>query len=273
MPWLRCRSRRHRRRAPMAMRTGICQRGRMSDLPKARETHSPVEPRGSIPHGVWVKCVACREILFARELARNGRVCPHCGDHGAITGQERLQYVLDPGSLKRISKLQPVVGGVGRIEDQPLAISIFDTRARDGAKASKSVAQMSAMASVAVREKLPYVACVAAGCGLDATSEMANDALKLHAMVRLLSEIPQPYILIITDPTPAYGHRVALPLGDVVIVEAPTGVRLSGPEGADSGDPSPFADMFLPRTQLTQELAKLLAFFAHPRTGDGERTS
>ena len=33
-------------------------------------------PRSTVPEGLWVKCESCKEIIYARDLDRNQRVCP-----------------------------------------------------------------------------------------------------------------------------------------------------------------------------------------------------
>ena len=35
--------------------------------------------RHSVPEGLWTKCEACDEVLYAADLDRELRVCPKCG--------------------------------------------------------------------------------------------------------------------------------------------------------------------------------------------------
>ena len=59
-------------------------------------------------------------------------------------------------------------------------------------------------------------------------------------------------------------------MGDVVVCEARAGVH-------DEDDTlearASFVDLFVPRTELSVELTKLLAFFVHTGSDDGERSA
>ena len=43
-----------------------------------------------IPKGMWVKCKDCGEMIFAKELAANLKVCPKCDLHFSMTAAERV---------------------------------------------------------------------------------------------------------------------------------------------------------------------------------------
>ncbi len=43
-----------------------------------------------VPENLWVKCAACDQMIFHRELDANLKVCPHCGHHMRIAVRERL---------------------------------------------------------------------------------------------------------------------------------------------------------------------------------------
>jgi acetyl-CoA carboxylase carboxyl transferase subunit beta len=61
-----------------------------------------------IPEGMWVKCEACREIIYRKEIERNLKVCPKCNYHFRLSAQERLALLVEPQSFQETDQeLQP----------------------------------------------------------------------------------------------------------------------------------------------------------------------
>src|SRR5450759_54062 len=64
-----------------------------------KKDSKPKEPRqnraSKVPEGLWVKCAGCREIIFAKELARNHKICPRCRYHFPLSATERLASLFD----------------------------------------------------------------------------------------------------------------------------------------------------------------------------------
>ena len=54
-----------------------------------------------VPKGLWIKCNACREILYHREVSGNLDVCPRCGYHFRISATRRLELLFDNKKYKR----------------------------------------------------------------------------------------------------------------------------------------------------------------------------
>lgn len=40
--------------------------------------------------GKWVKCDACKEILYKDEVHKNYSVCPNCGKHFRLSARRRI---------------------------------------------------------------------------------------------------------------------------------------------------------------------------------------
>ena len=71
----------------------------MSWFIKKRQQKTAVEERTvRVPEGLWVKCEACRELIYRAELANTRNVCPKCGYHFRIGVEERLETSWTPGS-------------------------------------------------------------------------------------------------------------------------------------------------------------------------------
>src|SRR6266404_3477644 len=104
---------------------------------------------------IWVKCSGCQEILFRKEAERRLFVCPKCNTHMRLTVEQRLLMLIDRGSFvehdadltsadalsfrdrkpysvrlleaqEKTRREEAVVCGVAAIQEQPVALGIFD---------------------------------------------------------------------------------------------------------------------------------------------------
>ena len=69
---------------------------------KSKKTLPDERARSKVPEGLWVKCEGCREVIYAKELERNRRICPKCGHHFRIDSNERIRLLLDEEELTRL---------------------------------------------------------------------------------------------------------------------------------------------------------------------------
>src|SRR4030095_10116919 len=65
-----------------------------------KKTKKPIaakaKEKGSrVPEGLWVKCPACAQAIYNKDLATNLNVCPKCGHHFRIGAIERLRMLFD----------------------------------------------------------------------------------------------------------------------------------------------------------------------------------
>ena len=56
-----------------------------------------------VPDNLGVKCVACEQMVFHRELEKSLRVCTHCGHHMRIDVKKRLELLFDLGEFTKKS--------------------------------------------------------------------------------------------------------------------------------------------------------------------------
>ncbi len=47
--------------------------------------------------GLWIKCEACKAVLWKADLEANLQVCPKCGKHFRLGARERVASLLEPG--------------------------------------------------------------------------------------------------------------------------------------------------------------------------------
>ena len=49
--------------------------------------------------GKWMKCDACKEILYKEEVHKNYSVCPNCGKHFRLSARRRISQIIDEGTF------------------------------------------------------------------------------------------------------------------------------------------------------------------------------
>ena len=55
-----------------------------------------------MPGGLWLKCPACGEVIYKKELEENIKVCPKCDHHHTLNGMERVRFTLDEGTAQEL---------------------------------------------------------------------------------------------------------------------------------------------------------------------------
>jgi acetyl-CoA carboxylase carboxyl transferase subunit beta len=55
---------------------------------------STAEKPSRVPEGLWVKCPACTQLIYKKELEEHQNVCPKCAHHFRITGRRTAQGVV-----------------------------------------------------------------------------------------------------------------------------------------------------------------------------------
>lgn len=209
----------------------------------------------SVPDGVAIKCEGCEQILFARELERNLRVCPRCGYHHRIGAMERLAITVDEGTfvetdadLVSVDPLQfpeypakleraretsglreAIVTGEALLEGMPIVIGVVDFGFMGGSMGSVYGEKVARAMERAAETRRPVILFSASGGarmqeGLLALMQMAKTA----AAVRRAADRRTPYISVLTNPTTGGVFASYASLGDVVLAEPGAIVGFAG---------------------------------------------
>jgi len=209
--------------------------------------------------GLWVKCSYCREIIYRKELERNGKVCPKCDYHFPIPVDERIPMVVDAGSFEEQDPLlapadplqfkdivaykerlklnqektgrpDALVMGEGKIDGRPVILGVFDFGFMAGSMGSVVGEKITRSAERAIARHIPLVLFSASGGarmqeGIFSLMQMAKTSA---AIARLQAE-RLPYISVLTDPT--FGGVTAsfAMLGDVILAEPKSLIGFAGP--------------------------------------------
>jgi acetyl-CoA carboxylase carboxyl transferase subunit beta len=216
-------------------------------------------PASDETESIWIKCTACQEILFRKEVERRLFVCSKCGAHLRLTVEQRLLTLVDRGSFtehdadlrstdplrftdrrpygqrladarKKTGRYDAVVCGVGLIAGRPVALGIFDFSFQGGSMGTVVGEKLTRIVEHAIRERLPVVFLSASG-----GARMQEGALSLMQMAKVnvalgcLREQGLPYLSVMTDPTTG-GVAASLGLvGDVNIAEPQALIGFAGP--------------------------------------------
>jgi acetyl-CoA carboxylase carboxyl transferase subunit beta len=228
-----------------------------------KKDKTPKEPRqnrpSKVPEGLWVKCTACREIIYAKELQRFVKICPRCGYHFPLSATERLRSLFDgetytvleselrsgdPLHFKdskryrdRLKQYEESVGpedaaivARGAVDGIPAVIVAMEFGFMGGSMGSVVGEKIARAAERCVREKAALViVCTSGGARMQEGILSLMQMAKTSAALARLAEVPLPYIAILTDPTTGGVTASYAMLGDVTIAEPKALIGFAGP--------------------------------------------
>ena len=217
------------------------------------------EKRIKIPEGLWVKCNHCREIIYKKEIERNGKVCPKCDYHFPISIEERIALLADEGTFierdKELAPLDPLafrdtkkyrdrlketqaktglrdalVAGEACLAGMPVVMGFFHFGFMGGSMGSVVGEKIFRSVERAIQMKAPLILVSSSG-----GARMQEGILSLMQMAKTAAAIGRlkakglPFISLLTDPT--YGGVAAsfAMLGDVILAEPKSLIGFAGP--------------------------------------------
>lgn len=207
----------------------------------------------------WLRCPQCAELIYGRRYERNLRVCPECGTHSGLTAAQRIEQLLDEGSVHRLASPAVTIDPLGFVDSRPyferlrqareqtdmeeavscvtgelmghpVVAAVMDFRFMGGSLGVGVGEAIANAADTARRLRRPFIIVTASG-----GARMQEGAFALMQMVKTsqaLAELDEAGILticIVSDPT--YGGVAAsfATLGDVILAEPGARVGFAGP--------------------------------------------
>jgi len=211
-----------------------------------------------VPHGLWVKCESCKEILYHKEVVQNLEVCPHCDYHFRISADARLRLLLDGGRAKllfpKVRSVDPlkfvdskpyaerlrtahkqlpndaVVVAQGEIEGVGAIVAAMEYRFMGGSMGSVVGEKLARAIERCLSRKLPLVVVSCSG-----GARMQEGILSLMQMAKIsvgLSQMRErslPFVSVLTDPTTGGVTASFAMLGDLNIAEPGALIGFAGP--------------------------------------------
>lgn len=207
----------------------------------------------------WTRCRGCGVLLYRRRFVRDLLVCRECGHHAPLTAMERIDLLMDPGSVTplpfqagvfdpleftdalpyaaRLSEArartgldEAVVCVRGTIEGHPLVAAVMDFGFMGGSLGSAAGELVTLTAEVALAERVPLLLVTASG-----GARMQEGVLSLMQMAKTsaararLREARVPYIAVLLHPTTGGVAASVAMLGDVIIAEPDALIGFAGP--------------------------------------------
>lgn len=206
--------------------------------------------------GKWVKCDACKEILYKEEVHRNYSVCPNCGKHFRLSARRRISQIIDEGTFveinkdmetrnpldfegysKKIEALQEktnikeaVTTGYGEINGEKVVIAVMDGNFMMGSMGSVVGEKITSSIEEAIKNKLPFIIfCVSGGARMQEGIISLMQMAKTSSALAKLDEACLLYISVLTDPTTGGVTASFASLGDIILAEPNALIGFAGP--------------------------------------------
>jgi acetyl-CoA carboxylase carboxyl transferase subunit beta len=200
---------------------------------------------------LWMKCSNCDATVTKKLVAERLQICPECNTHFPISGRERIEQLLDPGSFsecfREIAPTDPLdfgakgsyyavklkhvqaqtgerdaaIVGTGTIEGIPLAFGVTDPTFMVGSMGSVVGEKLALLTELAHDQALPLVIVSGSGGG----ARMQEGVLSLFQMAKTSAAIGRYrqqggfYLAVLTDATMGGTMASFASLGDVIIAE------------------------------------------------------
>ncbi|QQR90135.1 MAG: acetyl-CoA carboxylase carboxyltransferase subunit beta [Myxococcales bacterium] len=221
----------------------------MARFEKTKVTHQEGEEKRTLGEGVFRRCNGCGYTCHSDHYVTNSEVCPKCGYHYRLSGEEWIELLLDPDSFKeedaglspvdalgfvdskpygdRIKAAQKKSGvkdaimvGSGLLEERSIQIGAFLFRYMGGSMGSVVGEKITRMVERGVDKKQPVVLLSSSG-----GARMQEGVLSLMQMAKTVSalgrlrEVKMPFVSVLLDPTTGGVAASFAFLGDVNIAE------------------------------------------------------
>jgi acetyl-CoA carboxylase carboxyl transferase subunit beta len=228
-----------------------------------KKSRKPIEAQpeksSKIPEGLWVKCPACSQVIYNKELAGNLQVCPKCSHHFRLSALDRLRHLFDEGdfeehdaglastdpleftdtkpyrarlasSRKSTGHQDAVVCGTGRLDGIPAEIAAMEYGFIGGSMGVVVGEKITRAIERGIDGRRPVVVVSCSG-----GARMMEGALSLMQMAKISAALARldaarlPFLSILTDPTTGGVTASFAMLGDLNIAEPRALIGFAGP--------------------------------------------
>ncbi len=212
-----------------------------------------------MPGGLWLKCESCAEVIYRKELEEKGRVCPACGFHFTLPGQERIRMLLDEGTweeryaelegmdrlsfndtrpygeklkraVERTGQKEALLCGTGEILARPVVAGILDFGFMGGSMGEIVGEKVALACELAVQLRRPVLLFTSSGGarmheGVLSLMQMAKTCAALQA----LNEAGGKSICVMTHPTTGGVTASFASVTDIILAEPGALIGFAGP--------------------------------------------
>ena len=216
-----------------------------SVLPKIKAwVHS-----NEVPDNLWIKCIACNQMIFHREYEQAFHCCPTCGHHAPLPPEQRFAMLFDDSKFDvitlenidddplkfrdnkkytdRLRDMRNKTGlndaiavGVGKISGFPCVIAAFDFRFMGGSMGRMVGNGVVRAATEAINRSAALITVPSTG-----GARMQEGVLSLMQLPRTIAAVEKvrdaglPYFVLLAHPTTGGVTASFAMLGDIQIAE------------------------------------------------------
>ncbi|MGL6100738.1 MAG: acetyl-CoA carboxylase, carboxyltransferase subunit beta, partial [Fusobacteriaceae bacterium] len=216
----------------------------------------PVQDEGENLSPLWIICPSCSEMIYKVDLDNNLKKCIHCDHHFAMSGQERVDLLIDDetfeeldinlescdpldfpqykakyeNSIEKTKMKDGVVSGVGLLNGMKVSIAAMDFAFMGGSMGSVVGEKITRTIERGNEMKIPVIVVSTSGGarmheGILSLMQMA----KTSSAIEKLKESGMPFISIPVDPTTGGVTASFAMLGDINISEPNALIGFAGP--------------------------------------------
>jgi acetyl-CoA carboxylase carboxyl transferase subunit beta len=223
------------------------------------ESAGAATAKKSVPDGLWMSCDGCSETLFRKALEANLWVCPRCDHHHRISGRQRVEQLVDPGSFEpmnakmapmdplkfrdlkaytdRIKDAQRTTGendgvqtGTGFVKGRKVALGCMDFTFLAGSMGSVIGEKLTRIIEHATDHDLPLViVSCSGGARMMESGFSLMQMAKTSAALARFDDAGGLFISVLSDPTTGGVTASFAMLGDVILAEPRALIGFAGP--------------------------------------------
>jgi len=225
---------------------------------KPIEARTPPEERRVRTEGLWIKCEACRAIVWKKDLESNWQVCPKCQHHFKLGSVRRLELLLDgqwvehdsdlvstdplgfvdtrpyavrlQEAQKKLGMFDAILTVEGLLNGRPIVCCSMEFAFIGGSMGAVVGEKVTRAIELAISKRVPLVivSCSGGARMMEGTISLMQLA-KVSAALARLDEARLPYISVLTDPTTGGVTASYAMLGDLNIAEPGALIGFAGP--------------------------------------------
>tara|TARA_X000001036_G_scaffold60380_1_gene50374 strand:+ start:271 stop:1149 length:879 start_codon:yes stop_codon:yes gene_type:complete len=211
------------------------------------------------PNNLWIKCNSCGQMVYHKDLFETMNVCPNCDHHMKMTARQRIEWILDEGTIKELNVPEINIDPLKFRDSKRYLDRLKDAKSKTNSQdaiimASGQIGGNSAMAVALDFNFMGGSMGSAVGEGfLEATKEAVNlniplviftssGGARMQEGIFSLMQLPKtvvgvnklkekniPYIVVLTDPTTGGVSASFAMLGDVTFAEPGALIGFAGP--------------------------------------------
>jgi len=225
---------------------------------KRIEQPTPPDERRVRTEGLWIKCQACRAIVWKKDLESNWQVCPKCQHHFKLGSRRRLELLLDGPWLehdallastdplnfadtkpykarlrdarKKLDMADAILTAEGHLNGRALICCSMEFGFIGGSMGSVVGEKVTRAIEMSIDKRLPLVivSCSGGARMMEGVISLMQLA-KVSAALARLDEVRLPFVSVLTDPTTGGVTASFAMLGDLNIAEPGALIGFAGP--------------------------------------------